>query len=196
MALKHAVLASLLSGEASGYDLAKRMNVSVANFWHATSQQIYSELARLETDGLVNGRTVVQRGKPNKRLFAISDDGREALAEYTREPARPTAIKDELLVKVQAADFGDAEAVAEALDARAAAAEIRLAVFDAMLRDYLRDGNEREFLASAERIGPYLNLRRGRDFEADNIAWYRWAAHALRARAGRPRVRRVAATPV
>lgn len=36
MSLKHAVLAALLEGEASGYDLAKIFDVSVANFWAAT----------------------------------------------------------------------------------------------------------------------------------------------------------------
>lgn len=36
MSLKYAVLAALLEGEASGYDLAKVFDVSVANFWSAT----------------------------------------------------------------------------------------------------------------------------------------------------------------
>ena len=40
MALKHAVLAALLEGEASGYELSKRFDVSVANFWPATPQQM------------------------------------------------------------------------------------------------------------------------------------------------------------
>ena len=44
MALRHAVLAALLEGEASGYQLAKRFDVSVANFWSATPQQLYREL--------------------------------------------------------------------------------------------------------------------------------------------------------
>jgi len=47
MALRHAVLAALLEGEASGYQLAKRFDVSVANFWSATPQQLYRELDRL-----------------------------------------------------------------------------------------------------------------------------------------------------
>ena len=49
MALRHAVLAALLEGEASGYQLAKRFDVSVANFWSATPQQLYRELERMES---------------------------------------------------------------------------------------------------------------------------------------------------
>jgi len=58
MALKHAVLAALLEGEASGYELSKRFDVSVANFWPATPQQIYRELDRLESDGMLDARLV------------------------------------------------------------------------------------------------------------------------------------------
>ena len=53
MALKHAIIASLEEQEASGYELSKRFDVSVANFWPATPQQIYGELDRLEADGLL-----------------------------------------------------------------------------------------------------------------------------------------------
>jgi virulence activator alpha len=61
MALRHAVLAALLEGEASGYELAKRFDVSVANFWSATPQQLYRELERLEADGRLRGRVVEHR---------------------------------------------------------------------------------------------------------------------------------------
>lgn len=36
MALRNAVMAALLEGAASGYDLAKAFDASVANFWMAT----------------------------------------------------------------------------------------------------------------------------------------------------------------
>jgi DNA-binding PadR family transcriptional regulator len=36
MSLRNAVLATLLEGEASGYDLSKSFDAGVANFWMAT----------------------------------------------------------------------------------------------------------------------------------------------------------------
>jgi DNA-binding PadR family transcriptional regulator len=177
-------LASLLDGEASGYELAKRMDISVANFWHALPTQIYAELRRLEESGLVSGREVIQQGRPNKRLFALTDQGRHALVEFTRRPPRPTAVKDELLIQIQAADMGDAASVADSIEERLAVAEFRLSVFESLLQGFLRGRDEQTFLRAARRIGPYLNLRRGRDFERENIEWYRVAAAALRERAG------------
>ena len=183
MSLKHAVLVSLLDGEASGYDLARRMDVSVANFWHALPTQIYAELRRLEEAGLVEARQVEQDRRPNKRVYAVSPAGREELVRFTREAARPTSIKDELMIKIQAADVGDLGAVADSIEERWAAAEMRLRVFEELLRHYLGDRDAAQFLREARRIGPYLNLRRGRDFERENLEWYRWAAAALRERA-------------
>ena len=187
MSLKHAVLVSLLDGEASGYDLARRMDVSVANFWHALPTQIYAELRRLEEAGLVEARQVEQDRRPNKRVYAVSPAGREELVRFTREAARPTSIKDELMIKIQAADVGDREAVADSIEERWAAAELRLRVFEELIQRYLGDRDEETFLREARRIGPYLNLRRGRDFERENIEWYRWAAEALRRRAAADR---------
>ena len=48
MSLRHAILAALLDGGASGYQLAKNFDVSVASYWFATPQQLYAELGRLE----------------------------------------------------------------------------------------------------------------------------------------------------
>ncbi|GAA3082491.1 hypothetical protein GCM10020000_80610 [Streptomyces olivoverticillatus] len=53
MALRHAVLAALLDGDLSGYQLAKEFDLGVANFWHAQPQQLYAELTRLEKNGLI-----------------------------------------------------------------------------------------------------------------------------------------------
>ena len=69
MSLRDAVLAALLEGESSGYDLAKSFDASVANFWMATPQQLYRELDRLAEQGLIRARVVHQERRPNKRMF-------------------------------------------------------------------------------------------------------------------------------
>ncbi|WP_017611633.1 hypothetical protein [Nocardiopsis salina] len=47
----------------------------MANFWHAHPQQLYAELKRLEGQGLVIGREIVQRGRPNKRNTWLGPNG-------------------------------------------------------------------------------------------------------------------------
>ena len=184
MSLKYAVMAALLDGEASGYDLAKRFDISVANFWHALPQQLYAELNRMERDGLVTTTTVVQERRPNKRVFALSDAGRDALRRWAEEPSRLASVKDELMVRLYAADFVDPEALVAGLEQRVAQHEAKLRTYEA-IRDGLFEGrSEEEYIRTARRLGLYLPLRRGIMAEQENIAWCRWAAEALRQRAG------------
>ncbi|MDX3076267.1 PadR family transcriptional regulator [Streptomyces sp. NPDC088354] len=176
MALRNAVMAALLEGEASGYDLSKRFDASVANFWMATPQQLYKELDRMESQGLIEARVVLQERRPNKRLYSLTGAGRQALHDYTAEPARPTAIRDELLVKVQSVDAGDPAAVRTAIAEHLESARAKLARYDLERARLLAGRTEEEFLTGAERVGPYLTLMRGRAFEEENI---RWAERAL-----------------
>ncbi|MGP3683741.1 PadR family transcriptional regulator [Streptomyces sp. IBSNAI002] len=182
MALRHAVLAALLDGEYSGYQLAKVFDVSVANFWPAVPQQLYAELAKLEKEGLVAGRQVVQENRPNKRLFHVTDAGRAALEEFAAAAAKPSVIRDDLLVKVQTADRVGTAPVIEQLEARALAAEAKLELLDTLLRRMRGDADEDEFLRSGERIGGYLTCLRGIAFEQGHRDWCLRTAAVLRGR--------------
>lgn len=182
MALRHAVLAALLEGEASGYELAKRFDISIANFWYAKPQQLYGELARLEDAGLVDGRLVVQKKRPNKRVFRLTERGRAELARYAASVPRPTAIKDELTVMVQAVDTAGEAAVVAALELRAAESEARLRRFEALTEGLLDGRDEETYLRESPRVGPYLTLALGRAFMTEYSAWCRWAASVLQER--------------
>lgn len=176
MALRDAMMAALLGGEASGYDLAKVFDASVANFWLATPQQLYRELERMESEGLVSARVVEQERRPNKRLFSLTEAGRRALYEFTTEPARPGVIRDDLLVKVVAVDTGDVVAVRGAIEERIRWARAKITLYEKQRARLLDGAFEDEFLAGAERVGPYLALMRGLSFEHENV---RWGEHAL-----------------
>ncbi|HWO60533.1 MAG TPA: PadR family transcriptional regulator [Umezawaea sp.] len=183
MALRTAVLAALLEGEASGYDMAKRFDASVANFWTTTPQQLYRELERMEVDGLIAARVVQQERRPNKRLFSLTEAGERELHASTTEPAKPAALRDDLLIKVQAVDAGDATAVQAAVRERLEWSRAKLARYD-RLRARLLDGRtEDEFLTGSERIGPYLTLMGGRELERATIRWCERTLAVLASRA-------------
>ncbi|WP_109527514.1 PadR family transcriptional regulator [Nocardia aurea] len=182
MTLRNAIMAALLECEASGYDLAKSFDASVANFWMATPQQLYRELEKMEADGLIQARVLTQERRPNKRLFSLTRAGLDALASFTAEPPRPGAVRDELLVKVQAMDVGDVEAVRQAIDERRRRAEAKTAKFERLRARLLGGLPEEEYLTRAERIGPYLTLLRGLSFERENIAWAERALAVLERR--------------
>ncbi|MFE0459128.1 PadR family transcriptional regulator [Kitasatospora sp. NPDC058965] len=186
MALRNAVMAALLEGEASGYDLAKAFDASVANFWTATPQQLYRELDRMAAEGLIAARVVEQDKRPNKRLFSLTEAGFAAVHAYTAEQSsKPSAIRDELLVKVQTVDAGDAAAVRAGIAERVLWARAKLARYERLQARLLDGRTEQQHLAGAERIGPYLTLLRGMAFERENVRWGELALLVLDRRADR-----------
>ncbi|MEU1722425.1 PadR family transcriptional regulator [Nonomuraea sp. NPDC005692] len=185
MALRHAVLAALLDGEYSGYQLTKIFDVGVSNFWYAAPQQLYAELTRLEADGLVTGREVVQRGRPNKRLFSVTAAGLDELAAFVAAPAKPLLLRDDLAVKVHAADRLDpAPLIAQLLD-RAGEAAAKLAFFEKTLLRLRGDRDEESFLREGERVGPYLSCLAGCRLEREMRDWCLSTARTLGERAAR-----------
>lgn len=182
MSLRDAVLAALLEGEASGYDLAKGFDASVANFWMATPQQLYRELDRLAEQGLIQARIVQQDRRPNKRMFSLTEAGYEAIRQFTARAPKPSAIRDELAVKVMAVDAGDAQAVHDFMVQRVQWAKTKLQRYERMRTRMLDGRSEAEYLAQAERVGPYLTLLRGISFEKENIRWGERAAAIIQRR--------------
>ncbi|TDE58861.1 PadR family transcriptional regulator [Nonomuraea mesophila] len=182
MALRHAVLAALLGEELSGYQLAKAFDLGVANFWHALPQQLYAELTRLEHDGLVSGREVVQDTRPTKRLFTVTDAGLAELERFAATHNKPSFIRDDLLVKVQAADHIAADVLIAKLTERAVFADAKIDLLGGLLRKLRGDMSEEEFLRYGERVGPYLTCLRGIAFEQGNRDWCRRSAAILEQR--------------
>jgi DNA-binding PadR family transcriptional regulator len=176
MSLRDAVLAALLGGESSGYDLAKDFDASVANFWPATPQQLYRELDWLAEHGLIQARIVQQERRPNKRMFSLTEAGRDAIRQFTANAPKPSVIRDELLVKVQASDAGDIEAVRGSIRERLEWARAKVQRYERLRARMLDGRSEDEYLVESERVGPYLTLMRGISFEEENI---RWAERAL-----------------
>jgi DNA-binding PadR family transcriptional regulator len=171
VAIRDAVLAALLDGESSGYDLAKGFDASLANFWMATPQQLYRELDRLVDAGLIQARVVEQKRRPNKRMYSLTEAGRAAILEFTAHPPKPSMIRDELLVKVQAVDVGNARAVRDGVSERLHRATAKLERYERLQARLLDGRTEGDYLAEAERVGPYLTLLRGISFEQETIRW-------------------------
>ncbi|MEV4088922.1 PadR family transcriptional regulator [Nonomuraea fuscirosea] len=189
MALRHAVLAALLDGEYSGYQLTKIFDIGVSNFWYAAPQQLYAELTKLEAGGLVTGREVVQRGRPNKRVFKVTESGLAELAAYAAAPARPLVLRDDLAVKVHAVDLLDPAPVIEQLRDRAREAGAKLETFERILAGLRGDLDEETFLREGEHVGPYLSGQAGCRLARETRDWCLSTARTLEERSGRARER-------
>lgn len=106
MSLRHALLALLHAQPMTGYSLAKQFDRSVAYVWHAPHSQIYPELRRLESDGLITGRAEARGARGTKRLYSITDDGRAELRRWVEEPTTLQRERDAAYLKATYFEFG------------------------------------------------------------------------------------------
>lgn len=134
-----------LAREATPYELKQGVSASVGNFWSVPHSQLYAEPERLARGGYLDERR--ERGGRRRRIFSLTDRGREALATWRDEPeAEMPEYRDAGLLKIF---FGaDPAAVARA----------RLADHEAVLEEYRR---MRALDTGAEPRGPWITLDAG-----------------------------------
>lgn len=167
MSLPHAVLTSLLEKSTSGYDLARRFDKSIGYFWHATHQQIYRELARMEAAGWIASSTPPDAGKTRKREYRVLPAGRAELARWASEPSPPMDLRDDFMVKLRAdAALGEVDLRGE-LARRIALHRKKLAQYQAIeQRDFLHGGPLPRELQIQHMI-----LKKGILYEQASIGW-------------------------
>jgi DNA-binding PadR family transcriptional regulator len=167
MALEHALLVALSERPGSGLELAGRFEKSIGFFWHATHQQIYRVLGRMETDGWLSVETVAQTGKPDRRVYTVSATGARVLADWLAEPLPMESFRSDLAVKLRAAAYGDRVALLRRVRETLADHETRLAHYRELAR---RDYPEPAALAGSD-LDQYLVLRGGIRLEEFWIGW-------------------------
>ncbi|NGQ97244.1 PadR family transcriptional regulator [Brevibacillus sp. SYP-B805] len=99
MDVKTIILGFLNEGEMSGYDLKQAFSNCIGFFYDASFGAIYPSLRKLEEDGCVTKREVIQSGKPNKILYRITEKGRELFHQEMMSPILPPVLRSDMLVK-------------------------------------------------------------------------------------------------
>ena len=100
MSLEHAILGFLKYGPFSGYDLKKAFDTSVQHFWPADQSQIYRTLSRLAERGWVEIEVVLQENRPSRKVYHVTDAGREELRRWLITPLSPDEPRIPWLVQV------------------------------------------------------------------------------------------------
>jgi PadR family transcriptional regulator, regulatory protein AphA len=87
------------TGEATPYRLKQLVAGSVGFFWSLQHAQLYTEPERLARGGYVTERR--EEAGRRRKLYALTDEGRAALAEWRAEPtAQLSEVRDLGLLKL------------------------------------------------------------------------------------------------
>jgi PadR family transcriptional regulator AphA len=86
-------------GPSSPYDLKQALESSVENFWPVPHTTFYAEPTRLARGGFLSERQ--EAGGRRRKLYSLTDAGREALREWTASPdVSPPQLRDEGVLKI------------------------------------------------------------------------------------------------
>lgn len=97
--LKHGILGLLNYGDMTGYEIMEVFRDSLGFFWKAQTSQIYRELQKIKELGWAKDVCVPQSGKPDKKVFSITESGQEELHRWLLEEDMGFESRIPLLMK-------------------------------------------------------------------------------------------------
>jgi len=133
---KTLILAILNYQEATGYEIRKMCTEGPYSYFVDISYgSIYPTLARLELDHLVTSRLEQHPGKPERKVYEITQAGREEFAHCVIQPPAKDKLKSEFLLVAMTAEAGTRESVERAISERIEHLESELE----MIRNHVAD---------------------------------------------------------
>jgi PadR family transcriptional regulator AphA len=159
----------------SGYEMRQFMEKFTANFWSESFGQIYPALKAMWADGLVSVEAHHGDSHPAKKVYSITDAGRDRLREWLAVPVRPQVNRIELLLKLF---FGD-KAQPGVMQAHLTEAYARA---EAALHRYqlIEERMNREFAAKPGMPFWRMTVRFGISESQATMQWVRDALHELK----------------
>lgn len=98
--LKHGILGLLNYQDMTGYEIMEVFRDSLNFFWNAQTSQIYRELQGLEERNWVCKTIVCQQGKPDKKIYSITEEGKTELLRWLADGNLGLNSRIPILMKV------------------------------------------------------------------------------------------------
>jgi len=110
MDAKNLCLGALTCGDASGYEIKKMFEEGPFAYFHQVSfGSIYPALAKLCDDQLITMREQSQDGRPDKKVYSLTDKGRQALKIALKKTPADDKLRSEAMVMFFLQDFLEAD---------------------------------------------------------------------------------------
>jgi PadR family transcriptional regulator, regulatory protein AphA len=108
------ILGVLWRSPSHGYDLCRDLRKRLGETWTLRNSHVYALLAGLERDGLLRHERVDQETRPAKKVYSITDAGRQIFLEWVRSPVENVRdIRLEFLAKLHFARLASPPLVAD-----------------------------------------------------------------------------------
>ncbi|MBO9604375.1 MAG: PadR family transcriptional regulator [Paenibacillaceae bacterium] len=173
--LAYGLLALLSKERLSGYDMMLR----IQPFWQAKHSQIYPLLAKLERLEYVRYNVYRQDDKPDKKIYAITDAGIDAIRVWIAAPTAEPASRDELLLKTYCIRLSDAPTMIRMFAERERLYRDKLALYEKMAGELREDKSESYLAHTSDQFGKFILLQKAIAVVRTNIEWCVWVRKLL-----------------
>lgn len=126
MSIAFAILGLLTAGPRSGYDLKKLFVESESLHWSGNNNQIYKALVELHRDGLATREIEQPDEGPSRKLYSITETGRDALRKWLESEPELPDIRLPILSMLISADLLSADELDRLLGRYAEALRLRI----------------------------------------------------------------------
>ncbi|MBD7968314.1 PadR family transcriptional regulator [Paenibacillus gallinarum] len=170
--LGYAILSVLSKRPSSGYELASCLDM----LWPAKHSQIYPLLTKMEQKGLLSYEHIEQIGKPNKKIYSITEKGRITLESWIKEPASNQIVRDDFLIKVYAIWLKDEESAKKLIEDRL----VKLNQQVSLQVTEIEKANEEQISTTSKQFGKYILLCRSHFLNKEEISWCHWVLNLFK----------------
>jgi DNA-binding PadR family transcriptional regulator len=118
-----------LRGPSTAYEVKRALSRIANEFWPVPHVTPYRATTELERAGMVTAEQ--EPGGRRRRVYSLTDEGREALRAWLSEPTSETmTLRDPGQLRLLFAELADPDAIAELARAQISVYEARLAVLE------------------------------------------------------------------
>ncbi len=168
--LSYGLLSFLSTEPMTGYDLMLKLN----QFWRTTHSAIYPLLSELEDKLCVTYTLVNQNGKPDKKVYKITDTGREFLKEWLSAPTEEAVQKDEMMLKIYCIQGFDNETIEKLINEMEDRYQKQLNKYTDSLNKLRANVNNKFDSFKSQGFGSYLLLEKAICDVQLSIKWCKW----------------------
>jgi DNA-binding PadR family transcriptional regulator len=163
----------------TGYDLTMKIN----RFWRSTHSAIYPLLSELEDLGYVEFVLEKQSGKPDKKTYSLTPQGKNLLHEWFMSDTGDEVIRDEMMLKLYCIKCVSPEAAGKILDELEARCRRKIAEYNSLINKFR--SMEHSEAAASSLFGSYILTQRALNEAKLDLVWCEWVRKLYEDKASR-----------
>jgi DNA-binding PadR family transcriptional regulator len=131
--LENAALGLLIPGPRHGYGLHQDFAEAFGSIWKAGQTKFYLVLTELEKEGLLGATTEPQEGRPPRKVYHLTEKGRQAFLDWLHQPVRSMrVVRVEFIARLRFFNLLKLPGAADLIDRQ-------IAVFEGMLAEWSQE---------------------------------------------------------